>query len=184
MEEESNITLNSIKSPRNKKIFLIVIVFLIAIPLTIALVAQFQQNKSQVLGATEINDIVKKVGALVELPTGETPTVATVSDVTKLRGQEFFAKAQNGDKVLIYAKAQKAYLFRPGTNKIIEVAFYTPPVVTQPPAQAVQATAAPTSSPTPTQGISLKDMLKTSSEPTGVVTSPAPTTEFTPTPAR
>lgn len=70
----------------------------------------------------EAQDITKAVGKLIELPGGEEPTVATVTDVTKLSDQAFFAQAQNGDKVLIYAKAAKAVLFRPSTNKIIEVA--------------------------------------------------------------
>lgn len=70
----------------------------------------------------EAQDITKAVGKLIELPGGEEPTVATVTDVTKLSDQAFFAQAQNGDKVLIYAKAAKAVLFRPSANKIIEVA--------------------------------------------------------------
>jgi hypothetical protein len=69
----------------------------------------------------EVASLVEKVGKLYQLPTGETPTVATVSDVKKLSGQPFFASAQNGDRVLIYSNAKKAILYRPATNKIIEV---------------------------------------------------------------
>ncbi len=57
----------------------------------------------------------------MELPSGETPTVAAVSDVSKLQGQQFFVNAKNGDQVLIYSNAKKAILYRPSTNKIIEV---------------------------------------------------------------
>ncbi len=56
------------------------------------------------------------------LPEGETPTVATVSDLKPLKGQAFFAHATVGDKVLIYASAQKAILYNPRDKKIIEVA--------------------------------------------------------------
>lgn len=61
------------------------------------------------------------VGKLIELPQGEEPTVAVVSDISKLNGQAFFANAKNGDKVLIFTNARKAILFRPDTQKIIEV---------------------------------------------------------------
>ena len=63
--------------------------------------------------------LVDKVSLLTALPTDETPTVATVTDITKLQGQPFFAKAQNGDKVLIYTKNKKAILYRETTNEII-----------------------------------------------------------------
>jgi hypothetical protein len=70
----------------------------------------------------EIKDVVKKVGKLMVLPEGEEPTLATVSDPSKLKDQPFFKNAQLGDKVLLYTKAQKAILYRPTLNKIIEVA--------------------------------------------------------------
>lgn len=57
----------------------------------------------------------------MELPAGEQPTLATVADQEKLKGQDFFSHAQNGDKLLIYPKAKKAILYRPSTGKIIEV---------------------------------------------------------------
>jgi hypothetical protein len=70
----------------------------------------------------EQENLIKAIGDLTELPTGETPTVATVSDASKLQSQTFFVNAQNGDKVLIYSQAKKAYLYRPSTNKIINIA--------------------------------------------------------------
>jgi hypothetical protein len=84
------------------------------------------------------DDVIARVGALIDLPVGETPTIATVSDPSKLAGQAFFAKATKGDIVLIYTKAHEAYLYDPGQNKLIEVA----PITTNtgavaPPAQPV-----------------------------------------------
>lgn len=63
----------------------------------------------------------EEVSKLIELP-NETPTIATVVDASKLKSQAFFANAQNGDRVLMFAEAKKAILYRPSTNKIIEVA--------------------------------------------------------------
>lgn len=58
---------------------------------------------------------------LIALPTDEKPTVATVTDATKVKDQTFFQNAKNGDIVLIYSKAQKAFLYDPTENKIVEV---------------------------------------------------------------
>src|SRR3989344_1300067 len=69
----------------------------------------------------EVSNLEKMVGKLIDLPQGEDPTIATVSDKDKLSKQPFFAKAENGDKVLIYTKAKKAILYRPSSDKIIEV---------------------------------------------------------------
>lgn len=74
-------------------------------------------------GATvqeEATKLAAKIGKFLELPTGETPSVATVKNADQLKTQSFFESAQNGDKVLIYPQAQKAVLYRPSTSKVIE----------------------------------------------------------------
>lgn len=70
----------------------------------------------------EVTALQSEISKFLELPVDETPTLATVSDIDKVKSQAFFKNAQNGDKVLLYAKAGKAILYRPSTNKVIEVA--------------------------------------------------------------
>lgn len=91
----------------------------------------------------EVSQLVTAVGKLIELPSGETPTVATVADKTRLTDQPFFANSQNGDKVLIYATARKAILYRPSTGKIIEIA----PVNIQQASESAQVQTNPSSTP-------------------------------------
>lgn len=67
-------------------------------------------------------ELIQKVGQIVEIPSGETPTIATVTDASKLKSQSFFELSENGDKVLIFTQAKRAYLYRPSTNKIIQIA--------------------------------------------------------------
>ncbi len=78
--------------------------------------ATIQENKA------ELAKIIETVGKLIELPSGEEPTLATVSDPEKLKDQAFFKNAVLGDKVLIYAQAKRAILYSPSRGKIIEVA--------------------------------------------------------------
>lgn len=145
--------------------------FLIAVLATVAVVAlaggiyfymQYQTTQrllknSTATGQQQVDAVVAKVGRLIELPSNESPTLATVADVTKLQGQPFFANAKNGFKVLIYTKAKKAILYDPFSDKIVEVAPVnigndqatvtpTPTVATfQPPQQVVPVS--PTSKP-------------------------------------
>lgn len=84
-------------------------------------VRDLKQNP-QIIAQETAKDLVARVSELIVLPTDETPTVATVSDLEKLKGQQFFANAKVGDKVLIYTKAKKAVLYDPDAHKIVEVA--------------------------------------------------------------
>lgn len=107
--------------------------------------AQNKLNNPEVTAQAEVDRLVTLMSKIIELPEGEQPTVATVLDKDKLKDQAFFAKAENGDKVVIYTQAQKAILYREGINKIIEVA---PIQITQPENSAIP-TARPTSTPEP-----------------------------------
>lgn len=70
---------------------------------------------------SEIDRTVSAVGKLYNLPKDEKPQVATVKDKDKLKDQAFFDKAENNDITLIYSTAKLAILYRPSTNKIVNV---------------------------------------------------------------
>lgn len=54
-----------------------------------------------------------------EIPKNEIPSVATISDIKSLSDQAFFDGAQEGDRLMIYAAAHMAILYRPSTNEIV-----------------------------------------------------------------
>jgi hypothetical protein len=80
------------------------------------------RNNTAGASANEVQQLVARISKLIALPEGEIPTVATVSDPEKLKGQAFFAQAKAGDKVLLYQQARKAYLYDPVQNRVLEVA--------------------------------------------------------------
>ena len=140
----------------------------VLIALAAALYFYMQYQKSQQLlqnptlaANQQTQALLDAVGKLIELPKDETPTIATVSDVSKLQGQPFFSKAKNGDKVLIYTKNRKAILYDPAANIIVEVA----------PVNIGEVTPSPVVSPTGTKKITPKPTLK-------------PTVKATPTPSK
>lgn len=105
------------------------LILLTALVLLFAFTSFYFYNKSKVPTAedldktsqAEVLKLVEKIGKLIVLPEGETPTVATVTDLAALKDQPFFAQAELGDKVLIYSNAKKAILYSVLLNKIIEV---------------------------------------------------------------
>lgn len=84
--------------------------------------AKIVLDNPEVASQNEVKEITGKLGKIYALPEGEEPTVATVLDKEKLKDQAFFAKAENGDKVVIFTKSQIAILFRVSEGKIINVA--------------------------------------------------------------
>lgn len=116
-------------------------VMLLLLPLVIALgVATFfyvqwqeaREQVEQIKSENQIEDanidkeVERAVNALSEsvlLPTGETPTISTITNKEELlENREFFESAENGDQVLVYHQAKKAFLYRPSTNKLINLA--------------------------------------------------------------
>ncbi len=80
------------------------------------------RNNPQKITQEENSALIASIGKLILLPSGEQPTIATVTDPERLKEQAFFANAKKGDKVLIYTNARKAILYNPTSNKIIDIA--------------------------------------------------------------
>jgi hypothetical protein len=108
-------------------LFILVVVALVASLLSRQRMSQKVTKLSTVTGQKEmakkdIDQLVKKVSKLIVLPTGETPTIATINDAMGLaKNQTFYKGSINGDKVLIYFKAQKAYIYSPSKNVLVNV---------------------------------------------------------------
>lgn len=73
----------------------------------------------QAITREEVRSITSKLSSLMVLPKDEEPTIATILDKEKIK-DPFFNKAENGDKLLVFAKSGKALLYRPRTNKVID----------------------------------------------------------------
>lgn len=120
------------RHPGSQKIasYIVIVIVLILILLLVNATRERDQLKQELSttqnAGVETEDeatvLKREIEGFIELPVDEKPTIATVTDITKVKDQPFFAHAQNGDKVLLFSKAGKAILYRPSTKKIIELA--------------------------------------------------------------
>lgn len=69
----------------------------------------------------EIKKIVAEIAKVARLPENEIPSVATITDVSKLKDQPFFKDAKNGDILLVFNTSGKAVLYDPKEKKIVDV---------------------------------------------------------------
>jgi hypothetical protein len=120
------------------KIFFLSVIIVATIGLSYyAYITKFSSTTSE----DESKRIIEKVSKIIILP-NEVPTVAKIGDITKLKNQQFFINAQNGDQVLFFNTAKKAILYRESINKIIEVSPIT--ITTPAPTEMITPTLSPT----------------------------------------
>ncbi len=103
-------------------------------------VATLSEEQARKNAEAEFKKVVGEVSKIILLPINETPNIVTVADPSLLKDRPFFANSKKDDIVLIYPKAQKAILYRPSTNMIIEVAPIDQSADTQPPTNAATTT--------------------------------------------
>ena len=131
LPETSNSRLN-FQPIKNKLPYIIgVFVLLLFGTISTTIYIQYLETKSElsefksdpdVLAFKENNDLIDIVGRHVLIPTNIEPTIATVRDSEKLKQQPFFANVENGDKVIIFPTLERAIVYRPAIDKIIEAA--------------------------------------------------------------
>lgn len=67
----------------------------------------------------QIDEAVRKIERFIELPEGETPTLAVVRETESLKNDPFFKDARSGDIVLYYPVANVAFIYRPSKDMLI-----------------------------------------------------------------
>jgi hypothetical protein len=76
----------------------------------------------QELAQQEIQEVIMKLEKLMKLPDDEEPVMATVTNAAELAiEQPFYKDAKDGDKVIIYQNAQKAILYNPTDDILVNV---------------------------------------------------------------
>lgn len=146
-----------------------------------ALTEQFEQtqqqleevkNSSQSSGETAARELLEKVGRHIQIPLTPLPTVATITDIEKLKQvNAFYAAGKNGDNVIITQK--RAILYDPKADVIIDV---------------VPVAFTPRTSPIPTVSVVPPSLAPVSPSPviTGLTSTsplPSPVGSATPSPA-
>jgi len=113
----------SLKPPSNLLVGGLAVVAALSIAGNVWLGIQVRTLRNDPMRVTEMENaaLVAEVRALMVLP-DEQPTIATVTDLEKLKGQSFFDHAQVGFKVFVFTAAKKAVLYDPTAHKIVEVA--------------------------------------------------------------
>lgn len=76
------------------------------------------QERTQI----ELQTAVTAVGKLMLLPKNETPVFAKIINAKKLaKQQQFFINAENGDELLLFQKSERAIIYSPARNIIVNV---------------------------------------------------------------
>jgi len=69
---------------------------------------------------TETSALMQRIGQVIALPP-EQPTIATVLDRQKLSNKALADKAQNNDKLIIFPQAKRIILYRPDTQRVVDM---------------------------------------------------------------
>ena len=82
--------------------------------------AQTADNLNQ--NQSNVSDLLNKVGRHIVLPVGENPSVIDITNIDNLvKQQSFYVGAKNGDKIIIYALAQKTIIYDEERDILVNV---------------------------------------------------------------
>lgn len=112
--------MNPETTPKSSKGKIIIAAIIIIILIIVGIVySRSKATPSEAQQAAENTALIKSVSALMLVPT-EQPIIATINQADVLvKEQAFYTGSQNGDKLIIFPKAQKAIIFSPSRNIIV-----------------------------------------------------------------
>ncbi len=109
--------------------FSLLLVLMGTLVVTTALAFYYHKKYTALVESTSVRELsVQEIIAAIDrdavLPSGEDPYLATVADPAVLSKNPLFKDAKEGDRVLIYPKAQKAYLWSTTEKRLIREGVY------------------------------------------------------------
>ena len=113
------------KKPFNSKMLIFLVFIVLVVAASSYYFYQYQRQQDLLLNpnkaaAEDSQNTLDHVKRLMSLPQGS-PLIYTVIDKKQIATQPFFKNVENGDKVLMFVQDKKAIIYRPSTDKIIDV---------------------------------------------------------------
>jgi hypothetical protein len=104
----------------NSKMIVRIISVIVIVGLIGLLVMVYKKNNTpEKRKAAETGLLMKNIGKHYFIP-NERPIIATINEAEKLIAEQpFYANVQNGDKLVIFPVAQKAIIYSPKLDKIV-----------------------------------------------------------------
>lgn len=80
----------------------------------------FSKYQAAESAKNENAQLIEKINQVVQLP-DETPMAVSVADKDKLSNKQLASKVENGDVMLIFAKAKRLIVYRPTAEKVVDM---------------------------------------------------------------
>ena len=110
------------KKSKKKRILIIVVALIIVVGGGAFYMQTQNEAYQQKRAEAKINSMLKKVERLVLLPEDEVPAVFDINEPeTLIEQQAFFRGVEAGDKLLVFPETNKAIIYSPKKNQIINI---------------------------------------------------------------